>query len=404
LRRPAAAIVAIAACLVAVALGGCGQQGAKSTRGTTVSGGCDRHATPASFASQVAAATPGQRVCLGAGDYGTWTGTDKAITIAPDHGVSPQMSFEFGATASGFTIDGGHTRLNSRSPGIDLGPSSFDPGSKNITVKNTAATGHGAFFVLDIRTDGPGIVIKGNVFHDLEYPNTTSGAVRVLNSGRVGAANVVIEGNLFRDMGADAIDPGSPATIIGNDFSNVNSTAKDPRHTDVIQIGGPGGEIIEGNFIHNGCIQGIDAFDGTANNTITDNVIVGCTVHSLVMAGDTPGSTVAHNTIVGSPGGSLIECGSKPGEGPSVTRIVNNISQGGIASSGVPCKPSQDSHNMFFSGAASPNLNGMPRFVGGAHPTTYAGYALMQGSPGKGAADDGLDTGARVDRYRKRAP
>ena len=101
---------------------------------------------------------------------------------------------------------------------------------------------------------------------------------------------MVIEGNLFRDMGADAIDPGSPATIIGNEFSNVNSTANDPRHTDVIQIGGPGGEIIEGDFIHNGCIQGIDAFDGTANNTITDNVIVGCTVHSLVMAGDTPGS------------------------------------------------------------------------------------------------------------------
>jgi hypothetical protein len=309
------------------------------------------------------------------------------------------MSFEFGSGAANFTIDGGHVNLDSRSPGIDMGASFFDPGSKNITVENVAATTNRAYFVFDIRTDGPGIVVKGNVFHDMVYPNSTSGAVRILPPDNVPAANIVVAYNLFRDMGADGID-GGPGTIVANEFSNVNSANQpnDPRHTDVIQMGN-GPDVIEGNFVHNGCIQGIDAFDGTASNVIEDNVIVGCSVHSLVLAGDAPGSTVAHNTVVGDPNSSLVECGSKPGEGPSRTHILNNILQEGIGSSGVPCRPSQNTHNIFYSGAHGTNINAKPTFVGGRHPTTYAGYALTTHSPGKNTATDGTDIGARTNHY-----
>jgi hypothetical protein len=413
--RSAAPIAAATACLVALLATGCGQQELKLTDPRTQThvvqqarpDPCDLNAaSPSSFASQVAAAVPGQTICLAAGNYGNWTGTDKAITIRPQAGASPTMSFDFGSGAANFTIDGGHTNLDSRTPGINIvGPSYFDPGSKNITLENTAATGHNVFFVVDIRTDGPGIVVKGNVFHDMEYPDRSAGAVRILPPGDVPASNLKVEYNLFRDMGADGVD-GGPAMIIGNEFSNVASFGTaDPRHTDVIQIGGVGPDVIKGNFVHTGCSQGIDAFDGTASNTIEDNVIVGCTVHSLVMAGDKPTSTVNHNTVVGDPNSSLLECGSKPGEGSSVTSVRDNILQEGVNSSGVPCQPSLNTHNMFYPGVSTTDFNGtanskgVPQFVGGSRPTSYAGYALAAGSPGKGTASDGSDVGGRVNLY-----
>ena len=358
---------------------------------------CDLHATPTTFSSQVSAARNGQTVCLAAGNYATWTGTTRAITIAPEPNVSPSLNFDFGTGAANFTIDGGHTGYDSNSPGINLvNDNYFDAGSKNITLENVAVTCNSQLFCLQVRTEGPGIVVTGNVFHDMQYPNNVSGAVWLLPPDTVPASNIVIANNLFRDMGADGID-GGPATIVGNDFSNVNSDSTDPRHTDVIQFGP--NNVIEGNFVHNGCIQGIDAFDGTTGNTIEDNVIAGCSVHSLVTAADNPGSLVAHNTVIGAGG---LECGSKTGSPPSTTQIRDNILQQGINWGGVRCTPSVDSHNMsevFGQIHGSSDFLGTPVFVGGAHPSTYGGYALASGSPGKGKVSDGGAVGARVALY-----
>lgn len=48
-----------------------------------------------------------------------------------------------------------------------------------------------------------------------------------------------------------------------------------------------------------------------------------------------------------------------------------------------------------LSNAGGQNFAGIPRFVGGAHPTTYAGFRLAPGSPGRGRASDGRDVGIR---------
>ena len=293
----------------------------------------------------VAGAAGGQVICLGAGDYGTWAGTDKAVTIRPQAGVSPTLCFDFDSSAANFTVDGGHTNYDSGSPGINSNPSCtnwFEAGSKNITVENMAF-GECSDFCIDDRSEGPGIVIQGNMFHDMVYPNQSPGAMRVYKSG-TDPSSTLINYNLFRDMGADGIDPGPGTTMIGNDFSNVNSDSTDPRHTDAIQFGSD--DVIEGNFVHNGCVQGIDAFDGATGNTIQDNVIIGCTAHSLVTMADAPGSLVAHNTVIGA-GGE--ECGSKT-NAPSVTAIRDNILEQGINWSGVACTPSVDTRNMSWPG------------------------------------------------------
>ena len=52
------------------------------TRSAAVAAGCNINASPSSFSSAVSAAAPGQTVCLASGDYGTWRGTNKAITVA----------------------------------------------------------------------------------------------------------------------------------------------------------------------------------------------------------------------------------------------------------------------------------------------------------------------------------
>src|SRR5918994_6498366 len=67
---------------------------------------CDLNATPTTFASQVAAAGGGQVICLATGNYGTWTGTSKAITLRRAEGATPSMRFAFGSGDANFVIDG----------------------------------------------------------------------------------------------------------------------------------------------------------------------------------------------------------------------------------------------------------------------------------------------------------
>ena len=367
------------------------------------SGSCDLNATPSNFTAQVAAATSGQTICLGAGNYAEWDGgTTKTLTITAAPGASPNFCFDLYNT-SNLTIDGGHTNYDITTAGInsDCGDG-IESSSSNITIKNVSLSCDGANnFCIDDRSENSGINITKNIFHDMQYPNNASAGVFV-NKSNNDPTSTHIDYNLFENMGADGIDPGNGVTMIGNDFNNVNSDSTDPRHTDVIQFAED--DVIEGNFVHDGCIQGIDAFDGAANNTITDNVIVSCSVHSLVTAADTPGSLVAHNTVIGAGG---LECGSKTGSPPSTTQVRDNILQEGINWGGVKCTPSVDQDNMswpsFGQISSSSDFIGTPQFTGGSNPSTYAGYALAAGSPGKSKASDGGDVGARVNLYPRPA-
>ncbi len=45
-------------------------------------------------------------MCINSGNYGTWTGTNKAITIRAADSATPQMKINFGSGDSSFTLDG----------------------------------------------------------------------------------------------------------------------------------------------------------------------------------------------------------------------------------------------------------------------------------------------------------
>jgi hypothetical protein len=305
--------------------------------------------------------------------------------------------------AANFTIDGGHTNLDPSTPGINMGASTFfgTPGPQHITIKNVAITGASSGGVFEF--SGPtntGIVLDHDVWHDVMDTGTEAN----IRFSYDGPSGVTIQNSLFENSVADGVKVGASGTAIMNtEFLNIYPFGHSELHTDAIQLccgyssgsnSGSGGLTIVGNFIHGHCEQGLGAFDGTGNNVVQHNVIVGCTAHSLVLGGDKPGSTVEWNTVVGA-SNAVINCTSKSGEGPSTTAISNNFASGGLdLSSSVPCSPSLDTHNMCGFGCSSPNFNGTPVFVGGASPTTYAGYALASTSPGYHSATDGGQVGA----------
>src|SRR5215210_4339067 len=67
---------------------------------------CDRTASPGSLESKIDIAKPGQTICLKTGDYGTWEGTGKRITLRRTRASRPTMTVSFGPGDSGFTLDG----------------------------------------------------------------------------------------------------------------------------------------------------------------------------------------------------------------------------------------------------------------------------------------------------------
>src|SRR5262249_27776526 len=129
-------------------------------------------------------------------------------------------------------------------------------------------------------------------------------------------------------------------------------------HADALQMDGGSAVTIVRNWFHD-FEQACSAFDGTASNVITDNVIDSRPSPDpawwLVMGGDNPASTMDHNTMIGGP----IACGSKRSNPLSISIITNNIGAvnlTGIAG-GANGKPTANHHNM-SARARSPNING----------------------------------------------
>ena len=358
---------------------------------------CDREASAVSLASEVAAASAGETICLASGNYGTWQGTGKAITLRPQEGASPSMGIAFGTGDSGFTIDGGRASFG-QSWGLridqDGGSPNIGGGARNITIKNTD-------FAVGITIDGvanANIVLDHNLHHDLNGHDYTA-AVHLSYASDT-PSGVTVSNSLFRDMSADGIQHGPAMKIVGNEFSHVEPTAAggdESLHTDAIQAysgcSAGTGSVITGNYLHDG-EQAIGAFDGTCAMTVEDNVIQNFSAHQITLMADRPASSVRHNTIVG-PGPRAIDCASKPGAQPSLTNIRDNIAASVVWGGEVDCEPSANHHNM-LAGAGGQNFAGTPQFAGGARPTTYAGFKLAPGSPGKNAASDGLDVGIRL--------
>jgi hypothetical protein len=126
---------------------------------------------------------------------------------------------------------------------------------------------------------------------------------------------------------------------------------------------------------------------------VTNNVFASCCYpHSIVVKGAI-NNTYTHNTLNGDIAWG-IDNNNWCSPGPELVRdnVFYNPTNRGVVLAQCPGTAYIADHNLncYCSGS---NITGTPIFVGGANPTTYAGFRLAPGSPGKGAASDGTDIG-----------
>ncbi len=400
---------------------------------------CDLNATTSNFTTQIADATPGQVVCLASGDYSGFTGTSKSspgvtITSAPGAAVTFNSGMSLNpSNVENFTLDGTGGGGTMTVGGLVDIETSGDAGlnkALNLTFQNLAFTARDGNVVLDgpqnsnitfnrdtfvdanaACSGGSATGYSGIFYVDNAGSSTTQTGLTVENSVLVAPMDLWNPGRAVQD--------GAPMAFENNVVTGFvdHTESASCNHIDGLQWysgtnGSTGGVTFTGNLCYDnyGCAM---AFDGTANNTITDNVCFDEGTACINLYSDT-GSVINHNvTQAGGadPGGcntmhdtsapiqsctnsSLLINGNKSGDRtPSGETYTNNISPGApnIESGSL----STNTNNM-WSGASSPNTNGTPTFTGGTNPTTWAGFELTAGSAGHNGGSDGQDVGVRA--------
>jgi hypothetical protein len=351
------------------------------------SGGCDLFASPASFGAQFAAAGAGQTLCLASGDYGTFRGAEKSgvVTIREQEGASASMAVSF-SPAARIVLDG-----------LTIRSAYLRGATRDVTIRNSQFTGG---FVVDSTSTGANLLLDGNTHVGINASATDSGArVTVWGGG------LTVQRSLFRGGDSDGVRVGGPgARILDNEF--VDLVYAGGNHTDAIQIYGVDERdtTIRGNYFHGANMRAgvIAGYDGVTRALIEHNVIDVAGPAGRPWAielGSDNGSIVRHNTLVGGTCEWAMPCGiiytdAKSGMPASTgTVIVDNVATRVEVRAGSTNIARH--HNMVRESPGAGDFLGTPLFTGGARPTSYAGFHLATGSPGKQAASDGTDVGIR---------
>jgi Right handed beta helix region len=342
---------------------------------------CDRNATTSTFAAQVSAATAGQVLCLASGSYGTWAGTNKAITLRPADGATASMSLEATTGDAGFTIDA-----------LKMGDSSITDGAKNITVRNSAFSGP---MILDGLANA-NVLLDHNTHNNISTCSGCAPARVALPYSCTTFSGVTVSNSTFSGGNADGIQAGCGLNILSNTFDNIHESGpNDSAHTDPIQLIGAPNSLVRGNYIHNAS-DGIVAYDSLDHATITDNVIDLVNGRWGIELYADNGSVVSHNTLVYGTGCEYAACGwiildhktaNAAGKG---TVITDNIATAVAENNGSTA--AKDTNNMVRQSAAGGNFTGTPTYTS---PGSYSGYHLAGGSPGAAKAGDGANVGIR---------
>jgi hypothetical protein len=348
--------------------------------------GATYNATPTTFSSVLSGASSGDTILLASGSYGTFAGTAKAVTIQAASGATPTMRYAFSTGDANFTLDG-----------ISGMGGSITNGANHITVRNSTFTTYATFDGLA----NSAIVFDHNTHNDIYSPGQYSSPARIhLSYSSSTPSGVTVQNSLMAGGDSDGIQTGVGLNVINNEFRDIIESGSN--HTDAIQLLGAPGTVIRGNYIRHAS-SGIVAYDGVSNATIEDNVV------DLTQAGarrpwgielySDNGSIVRHNTVVYASGCSWnLTCGmialdrksaDPAGKG---TVVIDNIATEIAINDGSTA--ARRDHNMVRRNAGAGDFVGVPAYVGPL--TTYQGFALASGSPGVGAASDGLNVGIRV--------
>jgi hypothetical protein len=356
--------------------------------------------TTSTFASRVSGAAAGDVLCLTSGNYGTWAGTNKVITITAQAGVTPQMQVNFTTGDSGFTIDG-----------LSGMQGDITGGANNITIKNSA-------FADSIVIDGvsnSNILLDHDTFININFPSAGGGqftcadtraAAVTLPYSQATPSGVTVSNSLFQGGHKDGVQAGTALNIINNVFDNIAEHGAvcapgwwdTSPHTDPIQLIYAKGAVVRGNYIHN-TSDGIVAYDTIDHAIIENNVLDLVSGRWGIELYSDNGSIVRHNTLVYRTTCEYAPCGHiildhKSTDPAGVgTQIYDNIAYSIEIQNGSTA--TVNNKNMLITGASGTNFSGTPTYVGGGGTTlsNHDAFLLTSTSPGHLAASDGTDAG-----------
>jgi hypothetical protein len=290
-----------------------------------------------------------------------------------------------------FTGTGGSMKIG----GLDLDPSDSDPSwSHDLTFDHLTWT---AGAIVRTRGTNQSILFHSSMFDNLPPP-LYEGRVTVRGYNNTEPVGVTITNSHFGGGCSDGVQViGHPYGVQigpGNEFTGLMQSGCDA-HVDAIQLYGGTRTVVTSNFFHdNGDGSGgIMSPDGDDYVTVAGNVFVcSCEYPWSIAAGGADGWAIKHNTFVG---GQLRIADANNGDSSSGNLVRDNLwtKRGGLSTEG---DYGTNDHNLNSGQPGTGNRTGTPVFVGGAHPTSRAGFKLAPRSPGRNAASDGSDMGIRV--------
>ncbi len=355
--------------------------------------------------STVTNATGGAVICLNSGSYSVagndLYGVHKSdwVTIKPASGATVNLSLTlWGVQYMRFTGLGGTLNISGlyMSSGNSDSSLGHGPLGQHVEVDHANFTGTAQLDPQDANLDW---TIDSNTFYDLDA-GTYEGRLSVRGYDVSANSGITISNNKFGQGGcSDGVQViGSAYGVVigpGNEFSHIDQGGCSS-HNDPIQFYGADHTVVTGNYFHdNAGSGGLESFDGNGEHTTVTNNVFECTCGYpwSVAAFSGQGWLVQHNTFAN--GGSLGFQLSGNGLNPSGNIVKDNIFAGGGSIQGIGSWGTSD-HNLNAGVSGTGNISGTPTFVGGANPTTYAGFALTSSSVGHNAASDGTDMGANV--------
>lgn len=348
----------------------------------------------ANVGSAISSAPAGSIICLGNGSYPGFSlsGVSKSprVTLRSINrlGASITGLVSISGNSSGFNFDG----FNFSSIRI-TGAS-----TRELTFRNYNQTGQ---LVIDgVTVSSPNILLEDFTHNNVSATTAPNARIHFSFAGRSSPVATIRRATI--DGGcADGIQSGVPFILEDSRLMNmqVGSCPNDP-HTDALQLyGGPfAGTIIRGNYFYRN-VQVLAAYDGVDRVLIENNVFDpgpdGERRPCQIELYSDDSSVVRHNTVVyrGASYGHICMDRKSVHDAGFGTVVVDNIATSIVTANGSTV--AERSNNLLRSGAKTGEITGVPIFVGGSNPTTYVGFELAAGSPGKGASNTppGSDVG-----------
>jgi hypothetical protein len=353
---------------------------------------CDQTlSSGANLASAISNAASGSTICLNSGNYGTVN----LSSIVKTSDVTVQSVSGRDATVNPIISGTQHVKFqNLTIAGAKITTSRY------ISVLNSTFTSQMLVIGSGSSSTPANILIDGNTFDGLKYGGYGEGRLQLYDAGGVTVSN-----NHFGKAGeSDGIQWGGYGGTVGpgNVFDGLIQGSYSA-HVDAIQAYGEvNHHTIKGNYFVNNTIA-YAAYDGGANITFTDNVILGQGGYGQLIFGSVDNGIIKHNMLSNLAAG----CDNKSELDASTNCVFSdNILINKVRMDITKCVNCNKSYNLADTatvnycsseptcGTMGSNLiTGTPTFVGGTSPTSWSGYQITSSSLGYKNASDGTNRG-----------